>query len=1035
MSSNNYKTVLDRYDATRSSAKGRQSEAELEAEFVAALANQGYEFAPIRTGEALVANLRARLEELNEFRFSDDEWERFYEDVFANPNRTLAQKTRMIQDEPTLTFETDSGEPKNIVLFDKSEPTRNKLQVVNQFRVDKSEGAARSNRYDVAILVNGIPMVCVELKRRGVSLREAFYQIERYKVESFGRGTRLFEFLQLFVVSNGTETKYYSNTTRELAAREALARRSGERKSGGSFDFTSHWADARNERIGDLTDFARTFFAPETLLAILARYCVFTTDEKLLAMRPYQIAAAERVLEKIESARERGELGTVAAGGYVWHATGSGKTLTSFKVARLASKFEFVDKVLFVVDRKDLDYQTMREYDRFEKGAANGTRDSGVLRALLEDPSKKIVVTTIQKLSTFLSRTKEHGAFDARVVFIFDECHRSQFGEMRAAIAKAFKNRWFFGFTGTPIFPENAATSGKSALRTTEDAFGKALHKYLIADAIRDHNVLPFKVSYLKTISGKEIDADERVEDIDRPGVLNSPERRALIVDYILTNFRRYTYRGNGAERETGRAVDDATLEREAARGFNSIFAVSSIDAAIAYYREFKRQMAERPWLRLRIATIFSAAPEDGQGTARVEEEQGFLAEENSDSAENLSPSHREALIEAIDDYNQQFASNYDETANNFGAYYKDVSLKTKERKLDLLIVANMFLTGFDAPTLNALWVDKNLKTHGLLQAFSRTNRVFNAAKSHGNIVCFRNLEKNVDESIALFSNGESSGSILLGKFEDYFRGRARADGTREPGYLDLIQRLVDEFPLPAKIVGEEAEKEFIVLFGAVLKLRNLLRSYDEFEGQDPLSERDEQDYLSIYQDLREARQKRRPKDKVDITDDVVFEIELLKQVDVDLDFILELIAKYRNSHFANEEPLIRLRKLIDASYELRSKKELIEKFLEELGDREEGALERQVEDVRDAWARFVEKEREIEFERLIRENRLKADKARAFMESAFRNGELRFVGRELAEMTPPVSRFGGGDREAAKRNVEERLREFFDKFYGIVGS
>lgn len=812
---------------------------------------------------------------------------------------SIADKTRLIQEDHVQVLKRDNGESKNITLIDKKNIHNNILQVINQYMVSTGEGATHDNRYDVTILVNGLPLIHIELKRRGVPIREAFNQIDRYQRDSFWAASGLYEFVQIFVISNGTNTKYYSNTTRFNHIKDSKSQKVKKEKTSNSFEFTSFWADANNRIIPDLVDFTKTFFARHTILNILTRYCVYTSEGLLLVMRPYQIVATERILNRIEIANNYKKFGTVAGGGYVWHTTGSGKTLTSFKTAQLASRLDYIDKVLFVVDRKDLDYQTMKEYDRFEKGAANSNTSTAVLKRQLEDDKAKIIITTIQKLATFIKKNAGHSVFDKRVVIIFDECHRSQFGDMHLAITKYFKKYHLFGFTGTPIFAANAGVSKKPTLRTTAQAFGDQLHTYTIVDAINDKNVLPFRVDYIKTMDMDEDIDDKEVWDINREKAYLAPERIRLVTEYILTHFDQKTYRGdktytynvlqNIAEvaSASGRDTIEEIKRKQRISGFNSIFAVSSVDAAKFYYAEFMRQMTEDPTKRLRIAVIYSYG-------ANEEEADGILDEENPEDTSALDVGSREFLDAAIADYNAMFHTNYSTDGDKFQNYYKDVSLRMKNKELDLLIVVNMFLTGFDATTLNTLWVDKNLKMHGLIQAYSRTNRILNSIKTFGNIVCFRNLQKRTDDAISLFGDKEAGGIVLLRGYNDYYYGFEDDDSKIKPGYVDMIEELTTKFPLTdERITGEQNQREFIVLFGAILRMRSLLSSFDEFAGHEILSERDLQDYLGRYQDLRDEWKKRKPTgEKEDITDDIVFEIELIKQIEINIDYILMLVKK-----------------------------------------------------------------------------------------------------------------------------------------------
>ena len=1002
----------------------------MEQEFIRLLCELGYERLTIHKEADLIANLRTQLEKLNNYRFTDGEWKRFWDEVLANTNSGILEKTRLIQEDYVQVLRRDNGESKNIQLIDKKCIHNNSLQVINQYAISAEEGAAHNNRYDVTVLVNGLPLIHIELKRRGVPIREAFNQIDRYQRDSFWASSGLYEFVQIFVISNGTNTKYYSNTTRFNHIKDTKAQKAKKSKTSNSFEFTSFWADANNRIIPDLVDFTKTFFCKHTILNILTRYCVFTAENMLLVMRPYQIVATERILNRIEIANNYKKYGTVAGGGYIWHTTGSGKTLTSFKTAQLATKLDYIDKVLFVVDRKDLDYQTMKEYDRFEKGAANSNTSTAVLKRQLEDDNARIIITTIQKLATFIKKNAGHSVFDKRVVIIFDECHRSQFGDMHQAITKYFKKYHLFGFTGTPIFAVNAGVSKNPTLRTTEQAFGDQLHAYTIVDAINDKNVLPFRVDYIKTMDAEPDIDDKEVWDINREKAFLAPERIRLVTDYILTHFDQKTYRGDKTYTysvlqnitEVASAGSKQQIEeikqKQRVSGFNSIFAVSSVDAAKLYYAEFHRQMAENPQKRLKVAVIYSYG-------ANEEETDGILDEENPEDTSALDQSSRDFLDAAIRDYNGMFHTNYSTDGDKFQNYYKDVSLRMKNKELDLLIVVNMFLTGFDATTLNTLWVDKNLKMHGLIQAYSRTNRILNSIKVFGNIVCFRNLQKRTDDAISLFGDKEAGGIVLMRGYKDYYFGYEDADGKYHPGYQDMIEELTTKFPLTEeRITGEQRQKEFIVLFGAILRMRNLLTSFDEFAGSEILSERDFQDYLGRYQDLRDEWKNRKPGgEKEDITDDIVFEIELIKQIEINIDYILMLVQKYHDSHCDDKEILITIQKAVDASPELRSKKALIETFIAGIND---------VSDVMLEWRTFVAEEKERQLVTIIQEENLKDEETRRFMDSAFRDGSVKTTGTDIDKLMPPISRFGGGNRTVKKQAIIDKLMAFFNRFFGI---
>lgn len=1028
----NENTVVTQYEPVKKRSDGYQSEAALEKEFIRLLTEQGYEYISIHSEADLVANLRHRIEVLNDYQFSDNEWNRFFRDSIANQNEGIVEKTFKIQEDNIQVLIRDDGMSKNIKLIDKINIHNNYLQVINQYVIGTEDGAKHDNRYDVTVLVNGLPLVHIELKRRGVPIREAFNQINRYQRDSFWAGSGLFEYVQLFVISNGTNTKYYSNSTRFNAIKDATATKKKKGKTSNSFEFTSFWADADNKVIPDLIDFTKTFFARHTVLNILTKYCVFTSENMLMVMRPYQITATERIINRIEIAHNYKKWGGIQSGGYIWHTTGSGKTLTSFKTARIASLLPYISKVLFVVDRKDLDYQTMKEYDRFEKGCANSNTSTAVLEKQLRDNKSHIIITTIQKLSTFIKKNKEHPVYDKQVVIIFDECHRSQFGDMHAAIVKSFNKYYMFGFTGTPIFPANVGSVSKTQFFTTEQTFGDQLHTYTIVDAINDKNVLPFRVDYIKTMDTDADIDDEQVWDIDRKKAYDAPERIALVTKYILDHFDQKTYRGdksyvyntltNIAEvASSDRGKVEEIKQKQRLSGFNSIFAVSSVPAAKLYYDEFRKQIKKDPTKALKVAVIYSYA-------ANEEEPEDFLEEENPEDTSALDQTARDFLDSAIQDYNLMFHTNYDTSSDKFQNYYKDVSLRMKNKELDLLIVVNMFLTGFDATTLNTLWVDKNLKMHGLIQAFSRTNRILNSIKTFGNIVCFRNLQKRVDAAISQFGDKNAGGIVLLKSFKDYYYGTVDLEDKPVQGYVDMIEELNTKFPLSEpQIIGEQNQKDFIALFGAILRMRNLLSSFDEFAGKELITERDLQDYLGRYQDLRdEWKRKRENGEATDITDDIVFEIELIKQIEINIDYILMLVKKYHDAHCQDKEVLITIHKAIDASPELRSKKDLIETFIAGVND---------IDDVMIEWQNYVVEKREEDLQQIITEEKLKPEETRAFIENAFREGEVKTVGTDIDKIMPPISRFGGGNRDKKKQTIIEKLKTFFERYFGIGGS
>lgn len=980
----NESTVVARYVREEQTFERYQSEAALEQDFIERLSHQGYEYLPIHSEGELIANLRAQLEALNHIEFTAAEWSRFLNECICAAGDSATDKTARLQTDPVQVLHRDDGTTKNIVLLDKRQIHNNILQVINQYV--QEGGTAGSNRYDVTILVNGLPMVHVELKRRGVPIKEAFNQINRYERDSFWAGSGLYDYVQIFVISNGTHTKYYSNTTRREKVAESQGRRT--KATSRSFEFTSWWADGSNKIIEDLADFTQTFFARHAILAILTRYCVFTAGRVLLVMRPYQIAATEKIINQIEIAHNYKLAGSIDAGGYIWHTTGSGKTLTSFKTAQIASRLEYIDKVLFVVDRKDLDYQTMTEYDRFEKGAASSNASTAILKGQLEDPEARIIVTTIQKLDHFVRKYKGHPVFDRQVVIIFDECHRSQFGDMHEAITKAFKHYYLFGFTGTPIFPENAA----SGSRTTEQIFGKRLHTYTIVDAINDGNVLPFRIDYISTMRKRGELADTDVPGIDTQDALLDPKRISGNVSYVLEHFDQKTFRNTYYSHEGKRL-----------NGFNSIFAAESIPAAMRYYEEFKRQIAEGG-LDLRVAIIYSQSSTE-------ENPEGAIPDESFDT-DGLSLTQKEFLDRAMDEYNKTFKSQYDSSSDKaFENYYKDISKKMRDREIDILIVVNMFLTGFDAPTLNTLWVDKNLRMHGLLQAFSRTNRILNSVKAFGNIVCFRNLEENTDEALALFGDKEARGIAVLAPFEHYY-----------DEYEKLAAELLSEYPLGEEITGEERERSFVGLYGKMLRLLNILRAFDSFAGRELLSEGQMQQYQGMYIDLYQQMRHPRP-DGERINDDLIFEMELVKQVEVNIDYILMLVARYHDSHMEDRDILDKIERAMSASSTLRSKRELIEAFIDQMNP--------EPADIDISWRDFVARKRVEELDEIIRELKLDPERTHAFMDDALRDGTVKTTGTDIDKILPPLSRFGGG-RDRAKHETIERLQAYCERFAGL---
>lgn len=984
-------TVVAELDPRASKAKAYESESELETAFIELLQDQAYEYLTITDETALISNLKVQIEKLNKVEFSDTEWERFFTESISSEKDGIIEKTRRFQEDHIRVLKRDNGESKNIYLIDKQYIHNNSVQVLNQYEVE----GARKNRYDVTVLVNGLPLVHIELKRRGVDIREAFNQINRYQHDSFWAGCGLFQYVQIFVISNGTYTKYYSNTVRDQHIKEA----SGNvriKKTSNSYEFTSWWADANNKPIYDLMSFGKTFFAKHSLLNILTKYCVFTSDQMLLTMRPYQIVATERVLQKIVMSENQKTLGTIDAGGYVWHTTGSGKTLTSFKTAQIASKMPSVDKVLFVVDRKDLDYQTMREYNRFQEGAANASNSTKQLQERLEDPSAKIIITTIQKLSKFISQNKDHAIQAKRVVLIFDECHRSQFGDMHVSIKKAFSNYNLFGFTGTPIFAANSSSGNNPSLRTTEQAFGVKLHTYTIVDAITDKNVLPFRVDYVNTIKMPELLVDREVSAIDTEKALLAPERITKIAQYILEHFDQKTRRN-----------DTYTLKNKRVSGFNSLMATASIEAAKRYYATFKELQKDKPEAaRLKIGIIYSFAPN--------EDEEGGLLPEEEFEASNLDASSRDFLDAAIKDYNTMYSMNFDTSAEGFQGYYKDLSQKLKLREIDLVIVVNMFLTGFDSTTLNTLWVDKNLRLHGLLQAYSRTNRILNSVKTYGNIVCFRDLEQATNDSISLFGNKDAGGIVILKPFREYY-----------DEYSALVSELTTKFN-PGELPASETEqRDFINLYNKILRLQNILKSFDDFKGNELLPERTFQDYQSTYLEIYQGLKKVEDADKESIVEDLVFEIELVKQVEINVDFILILIRGLQGASASeNKEIKARISKTVLSSFSLRSKKDLIEKFVDSINNDS---------DVEGEWRKFIAEQKQVELHEIIKEENLNAEATEEFINKAFTDGELKTAGTAIIKLLPAKNMFSPGLEHALQKAfVIDKLKAFFERFSNL---
>ena len=1012
MSENDNSTVLAEYQGLNRVATYYQSEDALEQELIKTLVEQGYERLTINSEDELILNLRKQLEKLNNYQFTDGEWDSFFTNVIANKNDYIIEKTRLIQEDYIQSITLDDGSLRNIYLIDKNNIHNNNVQVINQY---VNNDGNYDNRYDVTILVNGLPLVHCELKKRGIDLREAFNQIERYQRDSFWASSGLYNFVQIFIISNGTLTKYYSNTTREFHINNQ------KKKKSNSFEFTSYWADQKNNGITDLIDFAKTFLTKHTLLNILTKYCVFTSEEDLLVMRPYQIVATEKILNRINIAYNNKFYGTIKSGGYIWHTTGSGKTLTSFKTSILASKLPYVDKVLFVVDRKDLDYQTMKEYDRFKEGCANSNSSTKVLEEQLNDPNARIIITTIQKLSGFVKKNIESNVYNKDVVFIFDECHRSQFGEMHSAIIKKFKKYYIFGFTGTPIFPENARTI-KGISETTEQVFGDRLHTYTIVNAIADKNVLPFRYEYVGRVDIKDDVKDEKVYSIDEEKLFDNKFRISAITDYIINHFstktktsESYIYSTLDNVVEVAKKQDtQENKSKKSINGFNSIFAVSSIKMAKEYYEEFKKQQ-EQLNSNLKIALIYSYG---------VNGEDGVI-DENSETTEALSTDDRKFLDDAIKDYNKMFGTSYDTSSERFQNYYRDVSLRMKNREIDILIVANMFLTGFDAKTLNTLWVDKNLKWHGLIQAFSRTNRILNSVKTYGNIVSFRNLEDRLNEALAKFGDENARGVVLLKPYEDYFNGYNDENGKKFEGYKELVEKMKAMFNPGELPLGESAQKEYIKLYGAILKVTNILSSFDQFKEDELLTERDKQDYHSIYIDLYNEFRNKAKHDKKDVTDDIVFEMELIKSIEVNIDYILGLVKKYHESNMQDKEILITINKAIMSSPDLRNKKDLILAFIDSLDANS---------DVYSDFESFMNSKKKEELDKIISDENLNSEETYKFIKKSFEQGRVETNGTEISAMLPPMSMFSkDNNRQIKKNTVIDKLMEFFDKFFSIT--
>ena len=985
----NYEEILQVQDTY-------QSEKELEDGMIRDLESQGYERFYGKTSEELYKNLKIQIERLNKVAFTDKEWERFLVEYLDCPNDGMIEKTRKIQENYIYDFIFDDGHLKNIKIIDKKNIHNNILQVCNQIK----QKGKHKNRYDVTILVNGLPLVHIELKKRGVSLHEAFSQIDRYGKESFNAENSLYKFVQIFVISNGTYTRYFANTTAQ---------------NKNHYEFTCEWADAKNKVIRDLKDFTATFFEKRTILEVLTKYCVFDSNNTLLIMRPYQIAATERILWKIESSYQNKKSGKIEAGGFIWHTTGSGKTLTSFKTAKLATELEYIDKVFFVVDRKDLDYQTMKEYQKFQPDSVNGSKDTKELKRSIEKQDNKIVVTTIQKLNEFVKKNPSHEIYDKHCVIIYDECHRSQFGDAQKNIRKSFKNYYQFGFTGTPIFPENALGSD-----TTAGIFGAQLHSYVITDAIRDKKVLKFKVDYndirAKFKAAETETDDKKLKELEKRMLLH-PERISKIVEYILKVYNTKTHRN-----------EYYNIKQKRLNGFNAMFAVQSVEAAKLYYEEFQKQQENLPEeKRLKVATIYSFAANEERNAI------GDIPDENFEPSA-MESTAKEFLDKVISDYNDYFKTNFSTNGNEFQNYYKDLSKKVKDKKIDILIVVGMFLTGFDAPTLNTLFVDKNLRYHGLIQAFSRTNRILNKVKTFGNIVCFRDLEKATKNAIKTFGDENSVNVILEKSYNDYIKGfKDEETGKSVKGYIDLCNEIVKKFPKPVEIEKNQDKKEFAELFGELLKTENILKNFDEFENFEKIiSDRQMQDMKSVYVDICEEIRNAGKDDQnnsneqgIDFSD-IEFQIDLLKTDEINLDYILELILEKTKEHDDIETLKSEIRRIIRTSLGTRAKENLVINFINKTDLKK---LKNNGE-ILDAFYKYAKEEKKEKIDELVKDENLKED-SRRFIEKSINKGFVDYAGSELDSILPPTSRRKGA-REVKKQSVLEKIRKMVEIFIGI---
>ncbi|AJK68227.1 type I restriction endonuclease subunit R [Corynebacterium marinum] len=1016
-----YSTVLAEYEADQSRPRptGKQSEAELEALFMDSLTQVGYTKATIRSEAELLDNLKAQLEALNHTVYTADEWTQIFHVHLANPTMTQAKRTALIQqDDPVVTITRDDDTQVNVKLIDKRNLMSNRLQVTNQYRTTTADN--RNQRYDVTVLVNGLPMVHIELKRRGVSLKEAFTQISRYQ-QSFQAGTKLFGYAQLFVISNGTDTRYYSNTTRDLAVRaNSASAKTRSQQADKSFAFTSYWADARNRVILDLLDFSQTFMVKATLLRILTRYCIFDTSENLLVMRPYQIAATERILDRIRATSNTKLLGTTDAGGYIWHTTGSGKTLTSFKAALLAADLPGIEKVIFAVDRQDLDYQTIKEYERFQKGSVSSNTSTKILGEQLEDEDEKskIIVTTIQKLNTYISGKTKNARYPGHVVLIFDECHRSQFGSMHESIARYFKRRHSFGFTGTPIFKEIARKDVSGRVFTTDYVFGQRLHTYTIVDAIRDRNVLKFKIDAHSTMH-EEVQNNPEIKSIDRESALLAPERITLVTKHILDNFARYTKRGKSYVHNLSfrdLATGETTRESRRVDGFNALLATASIPAARAYYHEFAKQQEElvNP---IKVGVIYSQT----QRQETVDTAAGAI-EDDSFDVDSMNADDRADFAAAVADYNAMFGSSFQATTSGYDNYYKNLSERIRNREIDLVIVVNIFLTGFDAPALNTLFVDKNLRDHGLIQAFSRTNRILNPIKDAGMIVTYRDLSEQTDAALTMFGDGDVATNVsVVRPYKELL--------AEYLTYLDQLQAIAAP---GASVYGEAAEQLFVETFSALLRHHNVLTSFEAFDEDNPLDEYDFADYISRYLEIRDRRREEREAESgdggetdVDISADLEFEIELVRHIAVTLDYINALIEKERGRDGEiDDDEQQEVRRLIDASPHLRPKRDLILEFLDQVNGT----------GYDDSLVDYLHEKAEGEIRAMVAAHRLKTPNAHGFVAKCFQIGTVDAEGTALAELLPKMSLFSpGNDRQAAKQDVADAIDGLIQRFGDVI--